>query len=169
MNGLADPAQLPLRDIALPAAVSWWPLAPGWWAVTGLVLLLIIGAMIHRHRRRQYLSSAVYQSGLELAGLKRAYRADADDQRLIRSLSALIRRLAISVYPRVDSASLAGEQWLLFLDRVMPDQPFSKGPGRVLARAPYRANSDVDAAALLALTETWIARVGNRNTADDPL
>lgn len=129
MNGLADPAQLPLRDIALPAAVSWWPLAPGWWAVTGLVLLLIIGAMIHRHRRRQYLSSAVYQSGLELAGLKRAYRADADDQRLIRSLSALIRRLAISVYPRVDSASLAGSNGCCFSTGLCRINRLARGRG----------------------------------------
>ena len=26
-----DPQQIPLRDLHLPDAISWWPLAPGWW------------------------------------------------------------------------------------------------------------------------------------------
>ena len=40
-----DPDLIPLRDIHLPQAVGWWPLAPGWWvlialAFAGLVYLL---------------------------------------------------------------------------------------------------------------------------------
>ena len=44
-----------LRDIALPAAVSWWPLAPGWWLLLGLVLLFALALPLWlwwRHRRR---------------------------------------------------------------------------------------------------------------------
>ncbi len=26
-----EPSELPLRDLHLPDAVGWWPLAPGWW------------------------------------------------------------------------------------------------------------------------------------------
>ena len=32
---------LPLKDIHLPEAIGWWPLAPGWW-----ILLLLIGLLI---------------------------------------------------------------------------------------------------------------------------
>jgi hypothetical protein len=32
-----DSSELPLRDIQLPAAVSWWPPAVGWWLVLGLL------------------------------------------------------------------------------------------------------------------------------------
>ena len=28
---------LPLRDLHLPEAVGWWPLAPGWWGVIAVV------------------------------------------------------------------------------------------------------------------------------------
>ena len=34
-----DPEQIPLRDLHLPDAISWWPLAPGWWIVLGLALI----------------------------------------------------------------------------------------------------------------------------------
>ena len=27
---------LPLRDLQLPEAVGWWPLAPGWWVLLAL-------------------------------------------------------------------------------------------------------------------------------------
>ena len=32
-----DPEQIPLRDLHLPEAIGWWPLAPGWWVVIALV------------------------------------------------------------------------------------------------------------------------------------
>ena len=32
-----DPEQIPLRDLHLPEAIGWWPLAPGWWVVVALV------------------------------------------------------------------------------------------------------------------------------------
>ena len=170
MNGLTDPAQLPLRDIILPGSVSWWPPAPGWWIATILILSLSTGAIIWYRRRRRYLSSVAHRSTLELAGLRQAHQVDSDDQQLLRSLSALLRRAAISIYPRADTASLSGEQWLAFLDRAMPDRPFSSGPGRILASGPYQPNIQLDAEALFALTETWIAGIKeNRKTDHAPL
>ena len=34
-----DPEQIPLRDLHLPEAISWWPLAPGWWFVIGIAVI----------------------------------------------------------------------------------------------------------------------------------
>ena len=33
-----DPEQIPLRDLHLPEAVGWWPLAPGWWVLIALAV-----------------------------------------------------------------------------------------------------------------------------------
>ncbi len=156
MNIMPDPSQLPLRDIHLPEAVSCWPLAPGWWIIIGLVILIIAVTIVLYRRRKRYLSSPAYQSGLELEKLKQAYAINSDDLQLIRTLSSLIRRVAISVYPRIDAASLSGERWLAFLDQVMPDQPFSKGPGQVLASGPYQTDVNIDANRMIELTKAWI-------------
>ena len=34
-----DPEQIPLRDLHLPEAIGWWPLAPGWWLVIAIALV----------------------------------------------------------------------------------------------------------------------------------
>ena len=31
---------IPLRDLHLPDAIGWWPLAPGWW---GVLVILAVG------------------------------------------------------------------------------------------------------------------------------
>ena len=36
-----DENTLPLRDLHLPDAIGWWPLAPGWWVVIALVAALL--------------------------------------------------------------------------------------------------------------------------------
>jgi len=163
MNTIQNPAALPLRDIHLPGTVSWWPLAPGWWVIIALIILILVTGIIWFKRRKQYLSSSAYQARLELERLKQLYANSSDDQQLIRSLSSLIRRVAISVYPRVDVASLSGEKWLTFLDRLMPDNPFSHGPGKVLAYGPYQADITIDAKTLFELTETWVDKATRQN------
>ena len=42
-----------LRDIHLPEAIGWWPLAPGWWLLIILVCLGLITLARLFLRRRQ--------------------------------------------------------------------------------------------------------------------
>ena len=35
-----DPTEIPIRDLHLPDAIGWWPLAPGWWLV---IVLIAVG------------------------------------------------------------------------------------------------------------------------------
>ena len=54
---------LPLRDIHLPDPIGWWPLAPGWWGVLGLVLLIISGIFWWR-RKKHRRNSTPWQAAL---------------------------------------------------------------------------------------------------------
>jgi len=150
-----------LRDIHLPTAVSWWPPAPGWWALPALLLIAAgVGYVVLRRRRhRRWRDSAL----TELARLR-----DAAPERQVREVSVLLRRVAISRFPRHNVAALTGEAWLAFLDRTFGDgSAFRSGVGRVLLSAPYAGTvqNDVDTAALLALCERWINRLPARGAA----
>ncbi|MEJ2347295.1 MAG: DUF4381 domain-containing protein [Gammaproteobacteria bacterium] len=148
-----------LRDIHLPAPVSWWPPAPGWWGV--LALLLLVGALAYvvyiRRRRNRWRRTALS----ELDGLR-----DAAPEQMLRGLSVLLRRVAVSRFPRRDVAALTGEAWLAFLDRSLGDgTAFQSGAGRVLISGPYTSDVQVDGASLLALCEHWIKRLPARGAA----
>ena len=165
-----DPAALLelLRDIQLPAAIPWWPPAPGWWLLPGIVLLAYLG-----WRRRWYagwrrmlarppppVTARVAALG-ELARARAAFASDGDARALVSGLSVLLRRVAMEFASREEAASLTGERWLEWLDARIEGEGFSAGPGRVLADAPYRASAEVDfdGDALLRICEEWVLAV----------
>jgi hypothetical protein len=81
-----------------------------------------------------------------------------DNQQKLAELSALLRRTAISITPRADTAGLTGQAWLAFLDSSLKNAPFSKGVGRCFADAPYRlsAPSEQEISQLVSLCENWL-------------
>jgi hypothetical protein len=152
---------LALRDIHLPDPVSWWPPAPGWW----LLLLTAIGLGIalsywwRTRSRRRLLQLAQH----ELTQIEHNYAQSHDTGRALQQISMLLRRIALSRYPRADVAGLTGERWLQFLDSTLPDRPFTQGSGRSLADAPYRPSAELDIQALFVLCHQWItAQFKNR-------
>jgi hypothetical protein len=149
-----NPAELPLRDIHVPPAPGWWPPAPGWWILA--VLLLVAFAAFWLWRRRHRKLSAADAARREIARL-RSTAGQVGPLQLAQELSVLLRRAAISLYPRTETASITGENWLRFLDRPLPDQPFTCGPGRLLAELPYRPGVSMEETApLLDLCARWI-------------
>ena len=161
MNAAPDPGSLPLRDIHLPDAVSWWPPAPGWWLLLGLVALLVFAAL-RRWRRGRGRRAALCHARRELAAIRRTFRLRPDQAGLARALSALLRRLAMSLYGRRAAAALTGEDWLAFLDQKAGGHAFTRGAGRDLIEAPYRADPAFDHAALLQLVSGWIDKAAGR-------
>lgn len=126
-----------LRDWHLPDPVSWWPPAPGWWLVAGLVL--VVGGLILRWWFKRRLRTAPARAALsELERLRADLERDRDDRRFVAALSALLRRVALTRYPRDQVAGLSGEAWLAFLDRSGGDGRFSQGAGRALVGMAYR-------------------------------
>jgi hypothetical protein len=150
-----DPAELPLRDIHLPAPVSWWPPAPGWWLLALALLLasLMVWLWLRHRRRRRWARAAL----AELETLDAAFRVDGNAHRLCREVSLLLRRIALLDRATPEQAALTGEDWLAWLDRPLDGRMFQTGPGRVLLHGPYDPKIEVDADALVELCRRWIA------------
>lgn len=92
-----------LRDIAEPVPVSWWPLAPGWWvviAVTAVTLLAFGYRAWQRWKANAYRRAA-------LAELQSA-ASDAD-------VAEILKRTALSAFPRTNVTSLTGAEWCRWL------------------------------------------------------
>lgn len=145
---------LPLRDIHLPEAISWWPPAIGWWLLLLLIPLLIFGAwyLYKRLTRNTPIKSAQRL----LATIKDD--PNTDDFQKLQQLSTWLRRVSISIAPRQNSAGLTGKAWLAYLDNGVAGSPFSEGIGQCLTEVQFRqsAPEDLDINALITLCETWL-------------
>jgi hypothetical protein len=153
-------AELPLRDIHMPEAISWWPPALGWW-LAALFLPLLLGFLywlVKRLTRKTALKTA--------RKLFKALKSDPalDDRTKIAELSALLRRVAISLDTRPQIAGLTGRHWLRYLDSTVEGAPFSEGPGRALLDAPYRKSAPTEPAVqdVFQLCEDWLTAQSKR-------
>jgi hypothetical protein len=149
----SDPTSLDrLRDVILPAPIPWWPPAPGWLLVGALLVLLFCWWLICAIRHWQ--SNCYRREALAL--LDAAGISDVE-------LATLIKRVALSTYPRERVAALTGERWLTFLDQTGHTDAFTQGPGRWIARLPYEPQlkaslPDDERRRLVKAIRTWIIR-----------
>jgi hypothetical protein len=109
-----------------PAPISMLPQTPGWLVLGLLVLLLLAWLGWRWHARRR--ANAYRRAALaELDGA-------GDDP---AAIAEILRRTALAAWRREHVAGLYGDTWLLFLDR-SGGGGFVDGPGKVIAKAPYR-------------------------------
>ena len=132
-----DPTSLDrLHDVITPAPVPWWPPAPGWYGLGGLILVLLIVGLIrgfaswqaNRYRREALHELARHKNELHDPGK----RAEA-----LMGMATLLKRAALTVFPREKVASLSGPAWLAFLDRTGRTKTFTEGPGHYLEKVAY--------------------------------
>jgi hypothetical protein len=146
--------QLPLKDIHLPEAIGWWPPAIGWWLLAVFIPLLML--FLYWLYKRLTRKTAINTAKKNLAAIKE--NSALDNNQKLRELSMLLRRVAITINPRTEVASLTGGQWLAFLDKPLPGAPFNDGCGQLLADAPYRNTppTGLEISELISLCENWL-------------
>lgn len=145
-----------LRGWHLPGPVAWWPPAPGWWLV-GLILVVLMAMAAAWLLRRHREGAAARAAERELAALEAELARTGDGAAFVRGLSRLLRRFALTRFPRGEVAGLSGERWLAFLDQHGGGWAFRTGAGRALADGPYRPSAEVRAGELAALARAWVA------------
>lgn len=152
---MGDPASLQnLHDIVVPGPVAWWPPAPGWYVViliaAGALLVLLRNGWLH-WRRNRYRGEALR----ELARIGRG----GD----LHEIPVLLKRAALSAWPREQVAGLVGADWHRFLDESANTDRFASDVGAVLDRLAYVPGSDQspserEAAAVLEAARFWLKR-----------
>jgi hypothetical protein len=139
-----DPQKL--ADIKLPEPVSYWPPAPGWWLLLGtIIILLIITPLLIRAYKKRPVSDARIKKQLktmaqrEFERIKNDYKEHQLAHKALQQLSILLRRYALSIYPRQEVAALTDQQWLHLLDNITGDKQFSEQYAELLIQAPYQS------------------------------
>ncbi len=146
-----------LRDIHMPGPIETWPPAPGWWILAAIaigIVLYVIYLLIRNWRANRYRREALS----EMHDLFASWQANGDDLAYIEALQNLLKRVALSSFPREDVACLTGEAWVQFLDRSTGSHDFSMGEAEVLIDGNYRPDVSVDVHALHATSVQWIKR-----------
>ena len=145
-----------LRDIHLPQAVSWWPLAPGWWL---LMLLLLAGlAIVARCLWLRRQRNAYRRSGeQELEQLFASWQNSKETRAFLQQLNALLKRVALYSFPRADVAAMNGARWTRFLDQHSADGADTAFSGGPLEYGPYAATVDgIDVEAVHHSSLRWL-------------
>ena len=141
-----------LRDIHLPAPVSWWPPAPGWFWLTGIILVAVGIGLYNLYRHR----NTPLQHALNLIeSIQQTHEQQRNPDNLV-TISTLVRRIALQRFPREDVANLYGNAWLAFLDNTGKTNAFTQGPGRCLAEGPYQMRPQVNWPQLFVCIKQWI-------------
>ena len=136
-----DPEQIPLRDLHLPEAIGWWPLAPGWWVLVALALAGL-GYLVRLYLRRRSRAAARRHALARLNELTADFEQHRDAIAFSSAVSRLLRRTMLAYAPRQEVAGLTGDAWLAWLDRDLDQPRFQSDAGRKLLELPYRAPDD---------------------------
>ena len=135
-----------LHDIVEPAAVPWWPPAPGWYFV--LAIAAVVVAWMGCQIWRQWRANAY----------RRAALRELQTVRNSAEIAELLRRTALAVAPRSKIASLSGESWAAWLDSSVSES-MPQSVHRLLAGSVYDPDSQSpDVSLFRNYAKTWIER-----------
>jgi len=136
-----------LKDIHLPEAVSFWPLAWTWWAMIVLLIGLIIMA-IWLYKKKAWRRYALKQ----VKAINWQH-----EQRACRDCNKLLKQIALQKLGK-QSAPLSGEAWLEYLDKQVK-KPIFMPELRPFAHILDEPNIHVDTHQLQKATMQWIRKV----------
>ena len=75
---------------------------------------------------------------------------------ILRDLSQLLRRVALTFCADENVASLHGSEWLEFLDRTGKTTEFTQGAGHVFGKELYQQKPEIEIDVLFPMVKKWI-------------
>jgi hypothetical protein len=86
-----------LKPLIAPAAISWWPPAPGWWILGAILLVALVGLAVWAWKRWCHYRDTRYQrEALELLSTV----TEQEPEKQLQEVAAILRRAAICAWGR---------------------------------------------------------------------
>ena len=154
-----------LHEVVTPPPIRWVPQTMGWYALGALIGAGLAWGATRAYRRwraNRYRRAAL----LELDRIRRLASRPSSRNAALRELPVLVKRTVLSSAERAGVGSLAGEEWLAYLDRTRDGDRFTRGAGRRLLDLAYGSEARLAAlgedeiAGLFDLLRQWISRHG---------
>ena len=158
---LLEAALRGLADIALPQPVSMMPQTTAW-AVLGLLILLLIAFACWRWYRRWEANRYRREALVDLRKIEAGLAATTTRGEALVALPVLLKRTALSIWPRESVAGLHGTGWTGFLDAHSGGPVFPIASARFFEEAEYRGSQalaavpEPEARAYAAAARHWI-------------
>ncbi len=141
LDPITEMALRSLKDIVVPAPVSWMPQTWGWLIVALLLLFAILlwcALAYRRWRKNAYRREALKH----LEEIEVAVRDAGKRARALNDLGELVKRTALAAWPREDVAATSGSAWAAFLV-AHGDMTNSEGFHRFFDDLEYQAGTPV--------------------------
>jgi len=105
-----------LADPVLPEPVAWLPQTLGWQILAGLLVLGVLW-LVWRAARRWWRNRYRRDALAEWRQLEARWQREPDNAAaVLTALPVLVKRCALSAWPREQVASLSGAAWAQFLE-----------------------------------------------------
>ncbi len=155
-----------LADIHLPAEVSFWPPAPGWWILTAL-LFIAAGIAARKLYEKAEQRKACQYALTELENcLKRLGESTGQEKllRYVNDVNTVLRRVALVKFPESNPGSLAGDSWVAFIRRTGDSSRLNDQLSAALSHGRFRTQIELDSQALHEMAHSWIYSVYQTDT-----
>ena len=152
-----------LQPIIMPAPISWWPPALGWWLLASLVLIvpMVWFYLMYAGKEQapQPSDDPLRASALaQLHALAKPYDGEQAGTWL-QQLNQLLKRICAVRYPEYASHTLSGREWLAFLDSRCPAAGLTRW--MILVQGAYQPDCRLDDKSIAQLQQaidTWIRK-----------
>jgi hypothetical protein len=104
-----------LKDIHLPAEVSSWPPAYGWWLLTIASLLVMFIVIFWQYKRYQACKA-------KRQALRELKKISMNTLEWPLQMNSLLKKVSLSYFPNGQIANLHNESWSEFLVKQLPQK-----------------------------------------------
>ena len=151
-TNMSQPSIEQLHDIVLPQEPGVFPLAYGWWILIVLISLTLVKSLALIIRRVKFLGVK------RLALAKLSHCTSCDD------INQLLKQVAIHYFQKSGVAPLQGEQWRLFLSRLLDDTNTTKLTA--VMDNLYQVNHHEYATTYHAIAKQWLDNLSVRTISE---
>ena len=153
--------ELSIRDIHLPDSLHWWPPAIGWWLLAILLIASLVGLflLIKRYRKKwgyRNVALALLKKDYKHWRQQNATTKSTASQEALQQMLRVLKRTAITAYPKADAASLHGQPWVDFLNQQTNSDYFQQQCSDILLNQQYQASANIDITAFYHACRAWV-------------